>query len=165
MVNKQLGPNLILQNCSQFKAYDRDNFKRATVLHVQDFAYMTRIYLGQWFFYKNFLVFVTFVCSAWSFGFYIPATMANNLRFWRISIPDLIHYIIFLSFFLRKSQYFPFQCWVLNKGTTGIIFITSLVWRGPWLGIEPGTSRTRSQHSTTRLSRRWWAMIKIKAII
>ena len=25
---------------------------------------------------------------------------------------------------------------------------------GPWLGIEPGTSRTRSQYSTTRLSRR-----------
>ena len=24
----------------------------------------------------------------------------------------------------------------------------------PWLGIEPGTSRTRTQHSTTRLSRR-----------
>ena len=33
-------------------------------------------------------------------------------------------------------------------------FITSLVWRGPWLGIEPGISRTRSQHSTTRLSKR-----------
>ena len=32
--------------------------------------------------------------------------------------------------------------------------MTSLVWRGPWLGIEPGTSRTRSQHYTTRLSRR-----------
>ena len=47
-----------------------------------------------------------------------------------------------------------FQCWVLNKGTTGTIFITSLVWRGPWLGIEPGTSRTRSQHSVTRLSSR-----------
>ena len=31
--------------------------------------------------------------------------------------------------------------------------ITSLVWRGPWLGIEPGTSRTRSQHTNTRLSR------------
>ena len=43
---------------------------------------------------------------------------------------------------------------MLNKGTTGTIFITFLVWRGPWLGIEPGTSRTRSQHSTTRLSRR-----------
>ena len=37
---------------------------------------------------------------------------------------------------------------------TGTIFITSLVWRGPWLGIEPGTSRTPCQHSTTRLSRR-----------
>ena len=87
-------------------------------------------------------------------GFFIPATTANDLRLRRISIPDLIHYIIFLSLFLRKSQYFLFQCWVLNKGTTGTIFITSLVWRGPWLGIEPGTSRTRSQHSTTRLSRR-----------
>ena len=43
---------------------------------------------------------------------------------------------------------------MLNKGTTGTIFITALVWRGPWLGIEPGTSRTRSQHSTTRLLRR-----------
>ena len=61
-----------------------------------------------------------------------------------------------LSLFFRKSQYFPFQLWVLNKGTTGTIFITSLVWRGPWLGIEPGTARTRSQHYTTRLSRRRW---------
>ena len=32
------------------------------------------------------------------------------------------------------------------KRTTGTIFITSLVWRGPWLGIEPGTSRTRSPY-------------------
>ena len=59
----------------------------------------------------------------------------------------------YLNSWERASTYFPFQCWVLNKGTTGTIFITSLVWRGPWLGIEPGTSRTRSQHSTTRLSR------------
>ena len=43
---------------------------------------------------------------------------------------------------------------MLNNGNTGTIFITSLVWCGPWLGIEPGSSRTRSQHSTTRLSRR-----------
>ena len=56
----------------------------------------------------------------------------------------------------ERARIFPFQCWVLNKGTTGTIFITSLVWRGPWLGIEPGTSRPRSQHSTTRLSRRRW---------
>ena len=42
---------------------------------------------------------------------------------------------------------------MLSKGTSGTIFITSLVWCSPWLGIEPGTSRTRSHHSTTRLSR------------
>ena len=43
-----------------------------------------------------------------------------------------------------------------NKGTTGTIFITSLVWCGPCRWIEPRTSRTRSQHYTTRLSRRRW---------
>ena len=69
--------------------------------------------------------------------------------------------ITLFSYFLRKSQYFAFQCWVLNKGTTGTIFITSSVWRSPWLGIEPGTSRTRSQHSTTRLSRRRWSSSKV----
>ena len=54
----------------------------------------------------------------------------------------------------ERASIFLFECSVLNKGTTGTIFITSLVWRGPWLGIEPGTFRTRSQHYTTRLSRR-----------
>ena len=59
---------------------------------------------------------------------------------------------------MKKSQYFPFECSVLNKGTTGIIFLTYLVWRGPWLGIEStGTSRTQRQHYTTRLSRRRYA--------
>ena len=68
------------------------------------------------------------------------------------SIPDFTHYIYFNSW--ERASMFPFECSVLNNGTTGTIFITSLVWRSPWLGIEPGTSRTRSQHSTTRLSRR-----------
>ena len=36
----------------------------------------------------------------------------------------------------ERASIFPYQCWVLNKGTTGTIFITSLVWRGPRLGIE-----------------------------
>ena len=49
---------------------------------------------------------------------------------------------IFLSW--ERASIFPFECSVLNKGITITIFITSLVWRGPWLGIEPGTSRTRS---------------------
>ena len=39
----------------------------------------------------------TFDGSAWSFGFFIPTTTANDLRLWRISIPDLVHCIIFLS--------------------------------------------------------------------
>jgi len=34
-------------------------------------------------------------------------------------------------------------------------FLTSLVWRGLLSEIEPWTSRTGSEHSTTRLSRQW----------
>ena len=34
-------------------------------------------------------------------------------------------------------------------------FIMSLVWRDQWQGIEPGTSRTPSQNSTTRLQVFW----------
>ena len=43
---------------------------------------------------------------------------------------------------------------MLNKGASSTISKTSLVWHSPWLGFELGTSRTRSQHSTTRLLRR-----------
>ena len=84
-----------------------------------------------------------------------PPQWPMTSDFERFSIPDFIHYIYFsyLNSWERASI-FPFECSVLNKGTTGTIFITSLVWRGPWLGIEPGTARTRSQHYTTRLSRR-----------
>ena len=64
-----------------------------------------------------------------------------------------LHLFSYLNSWERASI-FPFECSVLNKGTTGTIFIMSLVWRGPWLGIEPGTSRTRSQHYTTKLSKR-----------
>ena len=95
----------------------------------------------------------TFVGSAWSFGFFIPATTANDLRLRRIFYTRFYPLHLF-SWERAISSIFPFECSVLNKGTTGTIFITSLVWCGPWLGIEPGTSRTRSQHSTIRLSRR-----------
>ena len=88
-------------------------------------------------------------------GFFILATTANDLRLRRIFYPRFnpLHLCSYLNSWERDSI-FPFECSVLNKGTTGSIFITSLVWRGPWLGIEPGTSRTRSQHYTIRLSRR-----------
>ena len=46
---------------------------------------------------KNVFSVRLFVGFAWSFVFFIPATTANDLRLQRISIPDIIHYIIFLS--------------------------------------------------------------------
>ena len=61
----------------------------------------------------------------------------------------------------ERPSIFPFECSVLNKGTTGTIFITSLVWRGPWLGIEPGTSHTRSQHYKQSIWIKlhvWWVL-------
>ena len=93
--------------------------------------------------------------------FFIPAaTTANDLRLRRIFYPRCypLHLFSYLNSWDRASM-FPFECSVLNQSTTGIIFITSLVWRGPWLGIEPGTFRTRSQHYTTRLSRRRWRLL------
>ena len=86
-----------------------------------------------------------------------PPQRPMNSDFEGFSIPDFIHYIFIYFSYLNSSEkasIFTFLCWVPNKNTTGTIFIASLVWRGPWLGIEPGTSRTRSQHSTTRLSRK-----------
>ena len=73
------------------------------------------------------------------------------------SIPDFIHYIYFSILILEKEPVFPCLMFSAKQGNYLVKFIfiiTSLVWRGPWLGIEPGTSRTRCQHSTTRLSRR-----------
>ena len=89
--------------------------------------------------------------------FFIPAITANDLRLRRIFYPRFypLHLFSYLNSWERASI-FPFEGSVLNKGTTGTIFISFLVWRGPWLGIEPGTSRTRSKHYTTRLSRRRW---------
>ena len=97
--------------------------------------------------------------------FFHPATTANDLRLRRIFYPRLypLHLFSYLYSWERASI-FPFACSVLNKGTTGTIFITSLVWRGPWLGIEHGTSRTRSQHYTTRLSRRWCNAIEVRQL-
>ena len=53
-----------------------------------------------------------------------------------------------LSRFVKSdvSNIFNWACYLL-LGTTGTIFITVLLWRGPWLEIEPGTFRTRCQHN------------------
>ena len=106
-----------------------------------------------------------FSVRLWSIVSFIPTTTANDHRLWRIFYPRLypLHLFSYLNSWDRASV-FPFECSVLNKGTTGTIFITSLVWRGPWLGIEPGISRTRSQHYTTRLSRRRWNIFQFVLI-
>ena len=76
------------------------------------------------------------------------------------SIPDFIHYIYFPILILEKETVFPFSMFSAKQGNYVVaIFITSLLWRGPWVGIEPGTSRTRWLHSTTRLSRRYIKLI------
>ena len=71
--------------------------------------------------------------------FPIPATTANDLRLRRIFYPRFyqLHLFSYLNFWERASI-FPFECSVLNKGTTGTIFITSLVWRVLVWGLNPG---------------------------
>ena len=57
--------------------------------------------------------------SAWSFGFFIPATTDNVVRLRRIFYPRLypLHLLSYLDSWERASI-FPFECSVLNKGTT-----------------------------------------------
>ena len=85
--------------------------------------------------------------------FFHPATTANELRLRTIFYPRFypLHLFSYLNSWKRASV-FPFECSVLNKGTTGMTRF--------WLGIEPGTSRTQSQHYTTRLSRRRYFLSK-----
>jgi len=45
----------------------------------------------------------TFVCSAWSFGFFIPATTANDLRLRRIFHPRFYPLHYFLNSWERAS--------------------------------------------------------------
>ena len=80
--------------------------------------------------------------------------LALDLRLRRIFYPryDPLHLFSYLNSW--EGEIFPFLMFSAKQGNYWYHFITSLVWRGPWLGIEPGTSRTRFQHSTTRLSRR-----------
>ena len=55
-----------------------------------------------------------------------PPQRSLTSEFEGFSIPDLIHYIYFPILILEKEPVFPFECSVLNKGTTGTSFITFL---------------------------------------
>ena len=92
----------------------------------------------------TFLIFViffkrsTFVGSAWSSVFFHPChngqLPTTSKNFYTRSYP--LHY--FLILLLEKEPAFPFSMLSAKQGSYWYHFITSLVWRGPWLGIEPG---------------------------
>ena len=64
----------------------------------------------------------------------------------------LLFFPPYLSFLERASV--SLLTLSAKQGSYWYHFLMSFEWRGPWLGIEPGTSRPQSQHSTTRQSRR-----------
>ena len=85
-------------------------------------------------------------CSFWR---YLTSELIFHLS--QSSIKPPVDGISAYDCYLRKSQYFPFN--VERYKTEPLVpFLTSLVWCSPWLGVESGTARTRSQHSTTSLS-------------
>ena len=67
------------------------------------------------------------------------------------SIPDFIHYIFFPILILQKEPVLSLLILSSKQRNYLVPFVLRL-----W--YEPGTSRTRSQHSTTRLSRRRWSL-------
>ena len=63
-----------------------------------------------------------------------------------------LHFCPILMF--EKEPEFPFFMLRAKQGNHRYHFYNVFGMTRPWLGIEPGTSRTRNQQSTTRLSRR-----------
>ena len=81
-----------------------------------------------------------------------PATTANDFLLKKISIPNLIHFLFCPILFHVKEPVFSFYV----ECQTREMLVQSYNVFGmtrPLSGIEPGTSRTRCQHSTTGLSR------------
>ena len=78
---------------------------------------------------------------------------------WPPTSKDFLSQILSITFFpslIIESQYFPFLMLSAKQGNYWYHFITSLVWRGPWLGIESGIIALDASTLPTRLSRRRW---------
>ena len=100
---------------------------------------MCLVLCGGWFFFSVRLLSVLLGHSFFSSPLHRPMTS----DFEGFSIPDCIHYIYFPILILEKEAVFPFRMFSAKQESySGTIFITPLVWRSPWLGIEPRTSRT-----------------------
>ena len=69
---------------------------------------------------------------------------------------DFCRFCVVIRFFhpRHNGQWPPTSKDFLSQNLSITFIFLSLVWRGPWMAIKPGTSGTRSQHYTTRLSRR-----------
>ena len=91
-----------------------------------------------------------FVGSAWSFVFFSSPPQGPMTT----DFEGFSYQIYPLRFLSHLNSWERARMSSAKQGNYWYHFITSLVWRGPWLGIEPRTSRTRSQYSTTMLSRR-----------
>ena len=75
--------------------------------------------------YPKFLCFFSvrhFVGSAWSFGFFIPTTTANDLRLRRIFYPRFYPLHYFLILILEKEPVFPFSMLSAKQGNYGYHF-------------------------------------------
>ena len=85
---------------------------------------------------------ITLDFRQFSFSFFLLSVLRGHSVFfhpshngqWPGTSKDFLSQILSIT---ERASIFPFEFSVVNKGTTGTIFITSLVWRGPWLGIEP----------------------------
>ena len=134
--------------------------------NIMDTVCFTQMYKknclsSQFSFLYSFLLFFKYFFSGWPLsvlrghsGCSSPPQQPMTSDFEGFSIPEFIHYIYFPILILEKEPVFPFSMFSAKQGNYWYHFITSLVWRGPWHEIEPGTSCTQSQHYTTRLSRR-----------
>ena len=97
----------------------------------------------------------TFVGSVWSFGFFIPATTVNDLRLRRIFYPIFypLHLFSFLNS-LERASFFSFWMLSAKQGHYWYHFYNVFGMTRSLTGDWTGTSCIRSQHSTTRISRR-----------
>ena len=101
--------------------------------------------------YNNCLVFLFFLAFYFCrfcvvIRFFIPATTANDLRLWRISIPDYIHYIYFPILILEKEPVFPIWMFSAKQGprhTKDVIKMVPVVplfdtqhWKGKILALS-----------------------------
>ena len=83
-----------------------------TILQVNKIYMLIKPWLL--FYFLDIFLRSTFVGFVWSFGFFIPATTANDL--W-LSIPDVNHYIYFPILILEKK---PWLLWVYLCSLSGI---------------------------------------------